>query len=126
MKERCYSLKAQRYEHYGGRGIKVCDRWHSFTNFIQDMGERPTKDHSLDRIDNDGNYTPNNCRWATKEEQANNKQELKSSNTSGYKNISWASNVKKWGVRVRINGRRITLGYFNTINEALRARDSKL
>lgn len=74
MKQRCYNPNSYGYTYYGGRGIIVCDRWKtSFKNFLEDMGERP-EGHSLDRINNNGNYEPSNCRWATSKEQSNNKR----------------------------------------------------
>lgn len=74
MRKRCYSKKCKSYIDYGGRGIVVCERWSKFENFYEDMGQRPSPDHSLDRIDVDGNYEPSNCRWATAGEQARNRR----------------------------------------------------
>ena len=72
MRLRCNNPNATGFERYGGRGIKVCARWSKFENFLADMGKRPSLKYSIDRVDNEGNYEPSNCRWATALTQSNN------------------------------------------------------
>lgn len=75
MLDRCGNQRRKDYKHYGGRGISVCSRWRdSYKLFLSDMGRKPSADHSLDRIENNGNYCPGNCRWATKTEQLKNRR----------------------------------------------------
>ena len=78
MKKRCYDKNYRRYNDWGGRGIIVCESWiSSFENFINDMGFKPSKDHSIDRINNDGNYEHSNCRCATRSQKMNNRRKFK-------------------------------------------------
>lgn len=104
MRERCYSKNDINYPNYGERGIEVCERWlgeDGFKNFYGDMGQRP-EGKSLDRIDVDKNYSPDNCRWASKEMQAFNKQKKKS-NTSGKTGVS--RNGNRWRAVIRHGGK---------------------
>ena len=122
MKNRCYSISDKAYKYYGDRGIIVCDRWlESFDNFYADMGDKPTPSHSIDRINNDGNYEPNNCRWATKREQAINRR-MQNNNTSGVTGVSWRDDVKKWSSKICVNGNQKYLGSFTDKTKAIDAR----
>ena len=86
MKNRCYNTKTNYYKNYGGRGIIVCERWlNSYENFLEDMGRKPGKNYSLDRKDNNGNYEPGNCRWATAKEQNNNRKPTTNQSRIGMK-----------------------------------------
>lgn len=76
MVTRCTNQKCHAFKNYGGRGIKVCERWMKFANFYADMGQRPSLKHSLDRIDTNGDYCPTNCRWATDFEQRRNRRDI--------------------------------------------------
>lgn len=87
MIQRCSNENSTRFKDWGGRGITVCERWMKFENFLFDMGRKPTKAHSIDRVDNSGNYEPLNCRWATPIEQAQNRRPKRV--TSGYIGKNW-------------------------------------
>lgn len=94
IKDRCLNVENKNYRDYGGRGVTVCERWrNSFEAFFADMGPRPTRSHSIDRFpDNNGNYEPGNCRWATQTEQQRNRRSNKRLEIDGHKKciVEWA------------------------------------
>lgn len=119
MIQRCTNPNCTTYEDYGGRGISICKRWKKFENFYEDMGERPLY-HSLERIDNNGDYGPDNCKWATQSEQSRN-QRIRTSNTSGITGINWDKVRKKWQSRFFINNTSVYLGRFESMEDAIKA-----
>ena len=119
MHQRCTNKKNNRFDNYGGRGITVCNRWQKSENFYADMGDKPTPKHSIDRIDNDGNYEPANCQWATPLEQAHN-QRLQKGNKFGVSGVSKVG--PRWLARIGHQNKVITLGTFDTLAEATDAR----
>lgn len=116
MKQRCYNTTHRQYVHYGGRGITICDEWlglDGFENFILDMDWRPSDRHSLDRVNNDGNYEPSNCRWATKSQQQTNRRKSRN-NSSGYIGVFYVKDCRdKWESKIMMNGSTIRLGRFS-------------
>lgn len=109
MRYRCEKPHKDNYKHYGGRGIKVCERWQNFANFVADMGERP-EGATLDRIDHDGNYSPENCRWASAIQQMNNMRTNRLLTIDG-EQMTMADAARKWGLSTGTVWNRLKLGW---------------
>ena len=127
MKKRCSNPNHISYKNYGGRGIKVCERWlgvEGFKNFLADMGERP-EGYTLDRKDNDKDYTPENCKWSSRKEQLFNRR-MRSDNTSGVEGVRWVKRDKYWLARIKVDGKEHYLGGFPTKEQAIEARKQAL
>ena len=116
MVSRCYNPNNKGYTNYGGRGISILDVWKkdylTFKEWAYNNGY--SLELSIDRIDVDGNYEPNNCRWVTREVQARNTRILMSTNSSGFRGVSWHKVGNKWIAKITVNSKKVHLGYFNT------------
>jgi hypothetical protein len=111
---RCCDPRHARFARYGGRGIRVCERWRQdFMAFFADMGPRPSSAHSIDRRDNDGHYEPANCRWATRSQQQRNMGLVHRAVGASY-----VPRDDRWKAQISINGREVYLGHFKTKAEA--------
>jgi hypothetical protein len=121
MKARCSNAKLPNYKYYGGKGVSVCERWQGkkgFMNFIEDMGDKP-KDYQLDRIDVNGDYCKENCRWVDKYIQMGN-----TTNNNKVPGVGWHKQRAKYRARIKINGEDISLGLYHNFEDAVNARNN--
>ena len=122
MMHRCYNKKLPHYKNYGGRGIKVCQEWHDPSNYIsfcESQKNYNKYNHTLDRIDNNGDYTPINCMYRSRHHQSAN-QRMPNANTSGFIGVNFRKDKNKWRSYISINGKQNNLGHFsNPIDAAV-------
>ena len=121
MITRCTNENQDNYKNYGGRGISVCEEWGSYDAFLKDMGRKPSKRHSLERVDNDSNYCPENCIWADRFRQAQN-QRMRADNKTGCKGVSFDIRKQKYIASINRDGVKTYLGTFANLDDAIAAR----
>lgn len=125
IKRRCDDKNAPYHKNYGGRGIILHKEWYDFKTFYDWSIENEWKKGlSIDRINNDGNYEPSNCRWTTRATQQRNTRKLCKNNTSGYRGVSWDKSMSKWASYVTLNYKKVHLGYFKCRIAAAYAYDN--
>lgn len=120
LRQRCTNPNEAKYKNYGGRGIGYSERWDTYANFLEDMGQAPPG-YSLGRIDNDGHYTKDNCRWETPVQQANNRRQ-RNDNTSGVAGVTYNKLENVWVARGIYSGERIVLYRGTSYDDAVKAR----
>jgi hypothetical protein len=119
---RCTNKTHKDYCHYGGRGISVCEEWQDIKNFIEWAEETYVEGMSLDRIDNDKGYSPENCRWADRSIQ-NTNQRMRKDNSTGFVGVYWHKCSHKWAASIMTNKLKVNLGLFTTLEDAIKCRD---
>lgn len=126
MKARCYNNTFSMYEYYGGRGISICEEWlNNFETFFKwALSSGYDSSLEIDRINTNGNYSPENCRWVTHKQQMRNTNVRKTPKTSCYKGVSWCANVNKWRAQICGTSKKTPhIGLYNTEEEAALAYD---
>ena len=126
MNNRCYNINFKQHRDYGGRGIIICDEWkYNFVSFYNWSIEKGYSEGlTIDRINNDDGYSPENCRWADKTEQQCNSRAIRSTNTSGYKGVTLQKSRNKWASQIGYKNKVIPLGRYNTKTDAVIARNN--
>lgn len=124
MMHRCNNPKAKGYENYGGRGITVCERWLKVESFIEDMFPTFQEGLTLDRKENDKNYSKDNCRWSKRTTQTRNTRKIWRHNTSGFRGVYFDKSRNKWASQIFINNNKIHIGRYATAIESAMAYDN--